>query len=144
MSKEEPFDRMVTLVLRGGGGHAVWGQRGSMRTRSFDERRFKKALWEYWGQDADSMRVSLAVQDAVFVSGVMRTVTEHLALGADDQRRAAAAVVRGRLLGEPQPGFADVDAAWRSWWPPPPGDDARALFAKFIDAWRDWLAASQQ
>jgi hypothetical protein len=142
--KGEPFDRMVDLVLRGGGGHPVWGQRGSLRTRSFDERRFRKALWEYWGQEADSMRVSLAVQDAVFVSGVMRTVTEHLALGVDDQRRAAAAVVRMRLLGEPQPGLAAVDDAWRAWWPPPPGDDGRVLFAKFIDAWRDWLAPSER
>ena len=144
MPKGEPFERMVDLVLRGGGGHPVWGQRGSTRTRSFDERRFRKALWEYWGPEADSMRVSLAVQDAVFVSGVMRTVTEHLALGADDQHRAAAAVVRSRLLGEPEPDLAPVDAAWRAWWPPPPGDEGRVLFQEFIDAWRDWLAASER
>jgi len=131
-------------VLRGGGGHPVWGQRGSMRTGTFDERRFRKALREYWGEAADPMRVSLAVQDAVFVSGVVRTVSEHLALDTDDQRRAAAAVLRSRLLGEPEPGLADVDAAWRAWWPPPPGDEGRVLFAKFIDAWRDWLAASEQ
>jgi len=140
VTKGDPFDRMVDLVLRGGGGHPTWGQRGSMRTRTFDERRFRKALREYWGPAADPMRVSLAVQDAVFVSGVMRTVTEHLALGDDDQHRAAAAVVRSRLLGEPEPGLDYVDAAWRAWWPPPPGDEGRVLFAKFIDAWRDWLA----
>jgi hypothetical protein len=141
VSKGEPFDRMVDLVLRGGGG-SVWGQRGSLRLRSFDERRFRKALWEYWGEGADSMRVSLAVQDAVFVSGVMRTVTEHLALTSEDQHRAAAAVIRRRLLGEAEPGLDDVDVAWRAWWPPPPGDEGRVLFAKFIDAWRDWLASS--
>jgi hypothetical protein len=143
VSKTEPFDRMVDLVARGGGGHPVWGQRGARRTGAFDERRFRKALREYWGPEADPMRVSLSVQDAAFVSGVMRTVSEHLALAGDDQRRATAAVVRSRLLGEPEPGLADVDAAWRAWWPPPPGDDGRVLFTKFIDAWRDWLAASE-
>ena len=44
MSKTEPFDRMVDLVLRGGGGRPVWGQRGSMRTGAFDERRFRKVI----------------------------------------------------------------------------------------------------
>jgi hypothetical protein len=140
--KGEPFDRMVDLVLRGGGGQ-VWGQHRSLRSGAFDERRFRKALREYWGPAADSMRVSLAVQDAAFVAGVMRTVNEHLALDGDTRRHAAAAVVRKRLLGEPQPALEDVDAAWRAWWPPPPGDEGRVLFAKFIDAWHDWLAASQ-
>jgi hypothetical protein len=134
---------MVDLVLRGGGGHPTWGQRGARRLGTFDERRFRKALREYWGPAADPMRVSLAVQDAVFVSGVMRTVNEHLAPPIDDQKRAAAAVVRRRLLGEEERSLDGIDAAWRAWWPPPPGDEGRELFAKFIEAWRDWLATSE-
>jgi hypothetical protein len=140
--KAEPFDRMVDLLLRGGGGHPVWGQRRSMRSGAFDERRFRKALREYWGPAADPMRVSFAVQDAAFVAGVMRTVNEHLALDGDAQRRATAAVVRKRLLGEPEPALDGVEVAWRAWWPPPPGEEGRAMFVNFIDAWRDWLEAS--
>ncbi len=88
------------------------------------------------------MRVSLAVQDAVFVAGVVRTVTEQLRLDAGDQHRVAAAVVRRRLLGERDASLDDVDDAWRAWWPPPPGDKGRDLFAGFLDAWRAWLASS--
>jgi hypothetical protein len=133
---------MVALVLRGGGGHPVWGQRGPRRTGAFDERRFRKALREYWGPAADPMRVSFAVQDAAFVSGVMKTVNEHLALLLDDQQRAAAAVLRRRLLGEDVPTLDKVDEAWRAWWPPPPGDEGRVLFANMMDAWRDWFAST--
>ena len=78
------------------------------------------------------------------MSGVLRTVSEHLALDIDAQRRAAAAVVRRRLLGEPEPTLDAVDDAWRAWWPPPPGDDGRVLFANFLRAWREWLASSQR
>ena len=144
MAKTEPFDRILTIVVGGGGATTAWGTHGNARHRPLDERRFRKALREYWGPTADSMRVSLAVQDAVFVAGVMRTVSEHLALDGSERRRATAAVVRRRVLAEPDPSLDDVDAAWRAWWPPPPGEDGRILFAKFIDAWRDWLAASAQ
>ena len=88
------------------------------------------------------MRVSLAVQDAVFVAGVVQTVSEQLGLDADDQRRVAVAVVRQRLLGEPDPTLDEVDAAWRAWWPPPPGDEGQTRFAEFLGAWRAWLASS--
>jgi hypothetical protein len=138
----DAFERLVDLILGGGGHHAVWGQHQRRITRGFNERKFRKTLWVYWGVEADSMRVSLAVQDAVFVAGVIRTVGEQLRLNATDQRRVATAVVRQRLLGEPDPTLDEVDAAWRAWWPPPPGDDARRLFAQFLAAWRDWLASS--
>ena len=108
----------------------------------FNPRRFRKALYEYWGPQLDSMRVSLAVQDAAFAAGVVRTVSEQLRLDANDQHRVASAVLRRRVLGEPDPTLDDVDAAWRAWWPPPPGDEGRVLFAKFVAAWRDWLASS--
>ena len=142
MSTKDPFDHLVDIVLGGCGHHAVWGQHQRRIGRGFNERKFRKALWVYWGAEADSMRISLAVQDGVFVSGVIRTVSEQLGLSAADQRRVAAAVVRQRLLGEPDPTLDDVDAAWRAWWPPPPGDDARTLFAEFLAAWRAWLASS--
>jgi hypothetical protein len=141
VSPKDPFDRLVDTVLGGGAQHAVWGQHQSRMVRRFDERRFRKALRAYWGAEADTMRVSLAVQDAAFVAGVVRTVTEQLRLDAGDQRRVAAAVIRRRLLGEPDPSLDDVDDAWRTWWPPPPGDDGRVLFANFLRAWRDWLAS---
>ena len=88
------------------------------------------------------MRVSLAVQDAAFVAGVVHMVSESLGLRADDQRRIAAAVIRRRLLGEPVPSLDDVDYAWQAWWPPPPGDEGRMLFAHFLGTWREWLASS--
>ena len=54
----------------GDGGHRpVWGQHQRSTGRGFDERRFRKSLRAYWGAEADPMRVSLAVQDAVFVAG---------------------------------------------------------------------------
>ena len=143
MSAKDPFDRLVDTVLRGGGHGPVWGQHHLGPSRGFDERRFRKALRAYWGAGADTMRVSLAVQDAVFVSGVVHTVAEQLALDADGRRRLAAAVVRHRLLGETDATLDDVDAAWRAWWPPPPGDDARMRFAQFLDSWRTWLSSSR-
>jgi hypothetical protein len=140
---EHSFEHLVDLILGGGGGsRSVWGQHQRRMVRGFNERKFRKALWVYWGAEADSMRVSLAVQDGVFVSGVIRTVSEQLGLSAEDQRRIAVAVVRQRLLGEPDPSLDEVDAAWRAWWPPPPGEDARTLFAQFLGAWRTWLASS--
>jgi hypothetical protein len=138
----DPFDQLVDTILGGRGHRPTWGQHQHRTARNFDERRFRKALWRYWGEEADRMRVSLVVQDAVFVSGVVHTVNEQLGLSSDDQRRVAVAVVRNRLLGEPDPSLDEVDAAWRAWWPPPPGDDARTLFAQFLGAWRDWLASS--
>ncbi len=140
MSAKDPFEQLVDTVLGGDGHHAVWGQRQRTLRRGFDERRFKKALRGYWGADADNMRISLAVQDARFVAGVIQTVSEQLALDAATQRRVAAAVTRRRLLGEPDPTLDDVDTAWRAWWPPPPGDEGRVLFADFLRAWRDWLS----
>ena len=72
------------------------------------------------------MRVSLAVQDAVFVAGVVQHGRANSSGSTpDDQRRVAAAVVRRRLLGEPDPTLDEVDERWRAWWPPPPGDEGR-------------------
>ncbi len=142
MSGKDPFDRLVDTVLGGSGHRQVWGQHQRSTGRGFDERRFRKALRAYWGAEADPMRVSLAVQDASFVAGVVQTVGEHLALNADDRRRVAVGVVRQRLLGEPDPTLDEVDAAWRAWWPPPPGDEGRALLAHFVGAWRAWLSGS--
>ena len=139
---EESFGRLVDAVLGGAGHRPMWGQHQRAMVRGFDERRFRKALRTYWGAEADTMRVSLAVQDAAFVAGVVRTIGEQLRLDGADQRRVAIAVVRRRLLGEPEPTLDDVDSAWRAWWPPPPGDDGRVLFAQFLGAWRDWLASS--
>jgi hypothetical protein len=144
VSGKDPFDRLVDTVLGGGGHRPVWGQHQRSGGRGFDERRFRKALRAYWGTEADPMRVSLAVQDAVFVAGVVQTVGEQLALGADDRRRVAIALVRRRLLGEPDPTLDEVDAAWRAWWPPPPGDEGRALMAQFLGAWRTWLSGSSR
>lgn len=142
MSGKDPFDRLVDTVLGGSGQRPVWGQHQRSAGRGFDERRFRKALRAYWGAEADPMRVSLAVQDAGFVAGVVQTVGEHLGLNADDRRRVAVGVVRQRLLGEPDPTLDEVDAAWRAWWPPPPGDEGRALLAQFLGAWRAWLTGS--
>ena len=141
----DPFGRMVDIVAGGHGGHrAVWGKghHQPVRGRGFDERRFRKALVAYWGPGADAMRVSFAVQDAAFVAGVVHMVSESLALGADDQQRIAEAVLRRRLLGESVPSLDDVDYAWQAWWPPPPGDEGRMLFAHFLGTWREWLASS--
>ena len=144
MSGKDPFDRLVDTVLGVGGHRPVWGQHQRSTGRGFDERRFRKSLRAYWGAEADPMRVSLAVQDAIFVAGVVRTVTEQLGLGADDQRRVAVALVHRRLLGEPDPTLDDVDAAWSAWWPPPPGDEGRVLMARFLGAWRAWLSGSSR
>jgi hypothetical protein len=139
---KEPFDRMVDTVLGSGGQRAVWGQHQRVSERGFDERRFRKALRAYWGSDADEMRVALATQDAAFAAGVVQMVGETLRLNPADQHRIGAAVVRRRLLGEPDPSLDDVDYAWSAWWPPPPGDEGRMLFAHFLGTWREWLATS--
>ena len=145
MSTKDPFDQMVDVVVGGRGAHRpVWNQPQRGARATFDERRFRKALRAYWGADADPMRVSLAVQDASFVAGVVHMVSETLRLTADDQRRIAAAVVRRRILGEPDPSLDDVDYAWSAWWPPPPGDEGRMLFAHFLGTWREWLQASDR
>jgi hypothetical protein len=144
VSGKDPFDRLVDTFLGGSGDGPVWGQHQRSSRRGFNERRFRKALRAYWGAEADPMRVSLAVQDSVFVAGVVQTVTEQLALGPDDQRRVAVALIRRRLLGEPDPTLDEVDAAWRAWWPPPPGDEGRVLMARFLGAWRTWLSGSSQ
>jgi hypothetical protein len=141
---KDPFDRLVDGILGGGGQHPVWGQHQPRTGRGFDERRFRKALRAYWGAEADTMRISLAVQDAAFVAGVVKTVVEQLGLGDDDRRRVASAVMRRRLLGEPDPTLDEVDATWTRWWPPAPGDEGRIRFADFLDAWRSWLARSPQ
>jgi hypothetical protein len=143
VSRKDPFDRLVEGIVGGGGHHPVWGQHSPAAGRRFDERRFRKALYAYWGAAADTMRVSLAVQDASFVAGVMKTVSEQLQLGDDDRRRAATAVLRRRLLGEPDATLDEVDAAWTRWWPPPPGDEGRTRFAEFLDAWREWLRSNR-
>jgi hypothetical protein len=140
VSGKDPFDSLVDTVLGGSSHRPVWGQHQRSTGRGFDKRRFRKALRAYWGAEADPMRVSLAEQDAVFVAGVVQTVTEQLALGSDDRRRVAVAVVRRRLLGEPDPTLDEVDAAWHAWWPPPPGDEGRALLRQFLGAWRIWLS----
>ena len=140
---KDPFRRMVDIVAGGNGGHrAVWGKGQPVAGAGFDERRFRKALVTYWGPAADPMRVSLAVQDAAFVAGVVHMVSESLGLRTEDQRRIAAAVIHRRLLGEPVPSLDNVDYAWQAWWPPPPGDEGRMLFAHFLGTWREWLASS--
>ena len=139
----DPFERLVDTVVGGAAHRPVWGQHHRAAVHRFDDRRFRKALRAYWGVEADAMRVSLAVQDASFVAGVVQTVSEALALPAEDRRRVASAMVRNRVLGESDAGFAAVDAAWRAWWPPPPGEDGKRLFAEFVGAWRSWLAGSE-
>jgi hypothetical protein len=143
VSTKDPFDQMVDAVVAGRGAHRpAWNQSQRGAATNFDERRFRKALYAYWGRDADSMRVSLALQDASFVAGVVHMVSETLGLAAGDQRRVAAAVLRRRVLGEPDPSLDDVDDAWSAWWPPPPGDEGRMLFAHFLGTWREWLRNS--
>ncbi|HEY5170745.1 MAG TPA: hypothetical protein VIK54_03355 [Acidimicrobiia bacterium] len=144
MSAKDPFATLVDTVLGGSPHGPVWGQHQRAVRRGFDERRFRKALRAHWGAEADPMRVSLAVQDAVFVSGVVHTVSEQLGLDVDDRRRVAVAVVRNRLLGEPDHTLAEVDAAWSAWWPPALGDEGQTRFAQFLGAWRAWLASSSR
>ena len=140
MSAKDPFDTLVDTVLGGSQHRPVWGQHHRAVRRGFDERRFRKALRAHWGAEADAMRVSLAVQDAVFVSGVVQTVSEQLGLDADGRRRVAVAVVRSRLLGEPDPSLDEVNDAWSAWWPPALGDEGQTRFAQFVGAWRAWLS----
>ena len=135
-----PFERLVDEVLAGGRAQPVWGQHGHHRYGGFNERRFAKQLRAYWGADADSMRVRLATEDARFAAGVVQLVGDELHLDAGDRRRVAVAVVRWRVLGEPDPTLTEVDAAWRAWWPPPPGADGTVLLRDFLGAWRDWLS----
>ncbi len=142
MSAKDPFDTLLDTVVGGGGHHAAWGQHQRRIGVGFNERRFRKALRNYWGVQADPMRISLAVQDAPFVAGVLQTVSEQLRLDAGDRRKISAATVRRRLLGEPDATLDAVDAAWNAWWPPPPGDDGRMRFAEFLGAWRAWLEHS--
>jgi hypothetical protein len=144
VSTKDPFDTLVDTVLGGSQHRPVWGQHHRAVRRGFDERRFRKALRAHWGAEADAMRVSLAVQDAVFVSGVVQTVSEQLGLDADDRRRVAIAVVRSRLLGEPDPTLDEVNDAWSAWWPPALGDEGQTRFAQFVGAWRTWLASSSR
>jgi hypothetical protein len=140
VSAKDPFDTLVDTVLGGSRHRPVWGQQHRAVRRGFDERRFRKALRAHWGVEADAMRVSLAVQDAVFVSGVVQTVSDQLGLDADDRRRVAIAVVRSRLLGEPDPTLDEVNNAWSAWWPPALGDEGQTRFAQFVGAWRAWLS----
>jgi hypothetical protein len=140
VSAKDPFDTLVDTVLGGSQHRPVWGQHHRAVRRGFDERRFRKALRAHWGAEADAMRVSLAVQDAVFVSGVVQTVSEQLGLDADGRRRVAVAVVRSRLLGEPDPSLDEVNDAWSAWWPPALGDEGQTRFAQFVGAWRAWLS----
>ncbi len=103
----------------------------------------RKALRRYWGPDADTMRVQLACEDARFVTGVVKMVGDELGLSDADRRRVGAAAVRSRLLGEGDGTLANVDAAWRAWWPPPPGPAGRERLADFLGAWRAWLEDSR-
>jgi hypothetical protein len=144
VSAKDPFDTLVDTVLGGSPHRPVWGQHQPTVRRGFNERRFRKALRAHWGAEADTMRVSLAAQDAVFVAGVVQTVSEQLGLDAEDRRRIAVAVVRNRLLGEPDPTLDQVDAAWSAWWPPALGDEGQTRFAEFLGAWRAWLTSSSR
>jgi len=142
VSHKDPFERLVDEVAQGVAHAPVWGQRGPARIarpRGFNEARFAKRLREYWGPDADPMRVRLAQQDAGFVAHVVRMVGDELRLSPEDRRRVCAGAVRFRLLGESDPFMAPVDAAWNAWWPPTTGDDSRAKHRAFLDAWRAWL-----
>ena len=144
MTGADPFERLVDTVLGGAGAKPVWGQRQrGITSRGFNERQFAKRLREYWGADADPMRVRLAQEDARFVAGVVHMVGDELRLSNADRRRVATAVTRDRLLGESDPSLAEVDAAWRAWWPPAPGPQARDRAAEFLRAWRDWLEHAQ-
>lgn len=139
VSPDDPFERIVDEVCGGTQG-AVWGQhQRRWRARGSNDRRITKALRRYWGPDADAMRVQLACEDARFVTGVVRMVGDELGLSDADRRRVGAAAVRSRLLAEGDDSLARVDAAWRAWWPPPPGPTGRARLDDFLGAWRAWL-----
>jgi hypothetical protein len=122
----------------------VWtgGRRRRSGLPSTKSRRLGKALREYWGPDADPLRVNLALEDSRFVTGVVQTVCDELRCSADDRRRVAAAATRARLLGEGDVSLARVDAAWRAWWPPDTSPESRERFSEFIGAWRAWLQDS--
>ncbi len=139
-SRTDAFTRLTDALLAGGASQPVWGQhRHSMFSRGFNERKFTKSLRAYWGSEADEMRVRLAAEDARFVAGVVELVGDELRLSPDDRRRVAAAALRTRLLGESDPSLARVEAAWRAWWPPPPGPDGRDRLQELLEAWREWL-----
>ena len=142
MTGDDTFERLVDTIVGGGGTKPVWGQRQHRIVRSFNERQFAKRLRAYWGADADPMRVRFAQEDARFVAGVVHMVADELQLSDDDQRRVARAVVRHRLLGEPDASLEGVDAAWQAWWPPAPGPSARDRAREFLNTWRVWLEQS--
>lgn len=143
MPARDPFERLVDEIGRGGSSRqSVWGQHQRRMSSGPRERRIGKALREYWGADADPMRVRFAQEDARFVAGVARMVGDELGLSSDDRRRVISAIVRHRLLAEPDPSLQDVDRAWMAWWPPQTGEDARARMRDFLRAWREWLADS--
>jgi hypothetical protein len=124
---EDAFERVVDEVAQGGANAPVWGQRGPARIgrpRGFNERRFAKRLREYWGVDADPMRVQLAQQDARFVASIVSMVGDELRLTPEQRRRVCAGAVRFRLLGESDPFMAPVD---------------KARYRAFLDSWRAWL-----
>ena len=143
MTSEDAFERLVDTVIGGAGSKPVWGQRSRSFSRGFNDKQFAKRLRAYWGADADPMRVRLAQEDGRFVAGVVHMVGDELQLNATDRRRVAVAVTRHRLLGETDPSLATVDAAWRAWWPPPPGPEARERARDFLRAWREWLEQSR-
>jgi hypothetical protein len=143
VTRDDPFERIVDEVCGGAPG-AVWGQhQRRWRSHGVNERRIAKALRQYWGPEADAMRVQLAREDARFVTGVIKMVGDELGLSDADRRRVGAAAVRSRLLGEGDGSLAHVDAAWRAWWPPPPGPTGRERLADFLGAWRAWLEESR-
>ena len=143
MTRDDPFERIVDEVCGGSPG-AVWGQhQHRWRTHGTNNRRITKALRQYWGPEADAMRVRLACEDARFVTGVVKMVGDELGLSDADRRRVGAAAVRSRLLGEGDATLAHVDAAWKAWWPPPPGPTGRERLADFLAAWRAWLEDSR-
>jgi len=139
----DPFERLVDEIGRGGSSRqSVWGQHQRRMSSGPNERRIGKALREYWGADADPMRVRFAQEDARFVAGVARMVGDELGLSSDDRRRVISAIVRHRLLAERDPSLEIVDRAWMAWWPPQTGEDARTRLRDFLRAWREWLANS--
>ncbi len=145
MNRDDPFERIVDEICRGGANNTVWGgHQQRWRLHGMNERRIGKALRQYWGPDADAMRIELAREDARFVAGVINMVGDELRLSDADRRRVATAAVRSRLLGEGDGSLAIVDAAWRAWWPPPPGPIGRERLSDFLDAWRVWLEESHQ